>query len=119
MQSKTFSTLCSIEHLTKVWEDVKAKKAGGGIDGESVASFEINIRENLDKIREELLQGSWEPYPYLWIEIPKKKTQKRQLGILTVKDKIAYYTLCVDCFAKILYQPEHKRTREISSTDIF
>lgn len=57
MQSKTFSTLCSIEHLTKAWEDVKAKKAGGGIDGESVASFEIKLKENLGKIREE---------PILW-----------------------------------------------------
>lgn len=88
MQSKTFSTLCSMDHLTKAWEDVKAKKASGGIDGESVASFEINLRENLGKIREELLQGSWEPNPYLRIEIPKKKTQKRHLGMLTVKDKI-------------------------------
>lgn len=34
-------------------------------------------------------------------------------------DQIAYYTLCVDCFSKILYQPERKRVREISSTDIF
>ena len=36
-----------MEHLTKAWEDVKAKNAGGGIDGESVASFEINLKENL------------------------------------------------------------------------
>ena len=43
-----------MDHLTKAWEDVKAKKAGGGIDGESVASFEINLKENLGKIREEL-----------------------------------------------------------------
>lgn len=54
MQSKTFSTLCSMEHLNRAWEDVKAKKAGGGIDGESVASFEINLKENLGKIRDEL-----------------------------------------------------------------
>lgn len=99
MQSKTFSTLCSIEHLTKAWEDVKAKKAGGGIDGESVASFEINLKENLGKIRDELLQGSWEPYPYLRIEIPKKKTQKRQLGMLTVKDKIVQQAI------RLLFEP--------------
>lgn len=54
MQSKTFSTLCSMEHLNRAWEDAKAKKAGGGIDGESVASFEINLKENLGKIREKL-----------------------------------------------------------------
>ena len=34
-------------------------------------------------------------------------------------DQIAYYTLCVDCFTKIVYQPERKRVKEISTTDIF
>ncbi len=34
-------------------------------------------------------------------------------------DQLAYYTLCVDCFTKIVYQPERKRVREVSSTDIF
>lgn len=33
-------------------------------------------------------------------------------------DQLAYYTLCVDCFTKICYQPERKRPREISTTDI-
>lgn len=49
-----------------------------------------------------------------------KRLQDEIAGLIdTATDQIAYYTLCVDCFAKILYQPEHKRTREISSTDIF
>ena len=30
MQTNFFSTLCSIEHLTRAWSDVKAKRAGGG-----------------------------------------------------------------------------------------
>lgn len=72
MQTKLYSTLCSPEHLLHAWQDVKAKKAGGGIDGETIASFEINLPKNLQGIREELLQGRWEPYPYLRIEIPKK-----------------------------------------------
>lgn len=111
MQSKTFSTLCSMKHLTRAWEDVKAKKAGGGIDGESVASFEINLKDNLDRIRDELLQGAWEPYPYLRIEIPKKKTQKRQLGILTVKDKIVQQAI------RLLFEPStiiRRQARDIA-----
>lgn len=111
MQSKTFSTLCSMEHLARAWEDVKAKKAGGGIDGESVASFEINLKDNLDRIRDELLQGSWEPYPYLRIEIPKKKTQKRQLGMLTVKDKIVQQAI------RLLFEPStiiRRQARDIA-----
>ena len=99
MQSKTFSTLCSIEHLTRAWEDVKAKKAGGGVDGETIATFEVNLERNLQTIREELMAGKWEPYPYLRIEIPKKITQKRQIGMLTVKDKIVQQAI------RLLFEP--------------
>lgn len=45
MSSKTFSTLCSMEHLTRAWNDVKAKKAGGGVDGETIATFEVNLEK--------------------------------------------------------------------------
>ncbi len=99
MQNKSFLMLCSIEHLTRAWEDVKSKKAGGGIDGETIATFEINLKENLRGIREEIMTGKWEPYPYLRIEIPKKITQKRQIGMLTVKDKIVQQAI------RLLFEP--------------
>ena len=88
MNKSLFETLSAIDHLMKAWLDVKAKRAGGGIDGESIATFEINLQNNLAKIRDELLSGTWAPEPYLRIEIPKKKTEKRQIGMLTVKDKV-------------------------------
>ena len=45
---------------------------------------------------------------------------KSKIGtILDAKtDQVAYYTLCVDCFAEIVYQPERKRKSEISSTTV-
>ena len=88
MEKTLFEKLCSVEHLQKSWKDVKAKQAGGGIDGATVATFEINLANNLNKIREELSAGQWMPQPYLRVEIPKKKNEKRQLGMLTVKDKV-------------------------------
>lgn len=99
MSSKTFSTLCSMEHLTHAWNDVKAKKAEDGVDGETIATFEVNLEKNLRSIQEELVTGKWEPYPYLRIEIPKKVTQKRQIGMLTVKDKIVQQAL------RLLFEP--------------
>lgn len=88
MEKTLFKKLCTQDHLQKAWEDVKAKKAGGGIDGATVATFEINLQNNLEKIREDLIAGQWTPQPYLRVEIPKKKTEKRQLGMLTVRDKV-------------------------------
>ena len=33
-------------------------------------------------------------------------------------DQVVYYTLCMDCFSAIVYQPERKRKDAISSTTI-
>lgn len=65
MEKSLFERLCSIEHLQSAWGDVKAKKAGGGIDGANIATFEINLSSNLNMIREELATGQWKPQPYL------------------------------------------------------
>ena len=83
-----FETLCSISHLRKAWEDIKAKKAGGGVDGETLTTFQINLLSNLEALSAELRSGRWKPYPYLRIEIPKKKTEKRQIGMMAIRDKI-------------------------------
>lgn len=87
----------------KAWADVKAKKAGGGIDGESISTFEINLQNNLEKVSEELKSGNWVPQPYLRIEIPKKKTEKRQIGMLTVKDKVIQQAI------RLLLEPRCER----------
>ncbi len=31
-------------------------------------------------------------------------------------DQVAYYSLCMDCFANIVYQPERKRKEPVSSS---
>ena len=33
-------------------------------------------------------------------------------------DQVAYYTLCMDCFAHIVYHPERKRKELTSSTTV-
>lgn len=69
------------------------------MDGETIATFEVNLEQNLQSILEELMAGKWEPYPYLRIEIPKNITQRRQIGMLTVKDKIVQQAL------RLLFEP--------------
>lgn len=88
MDSSTFKTLCSIDHLLSSWDSIKKKNSSGGIDGESVAEFDANLKINLTKLSEELTARKWIPHPYLKIEIPKNKTEKRKLGLLAVRDKV-------------------------------
>ena len=74
--------------MLAAWQLVKSKNAAGGLDGVSVTQYNQNISEHLASIISELRQGSWTPHPYLRVEIPKKNSEKRKLGLLTIKDKI-------------------------------
>lgn len=83
-----FEKLCHIQTLYTAWELVKSKNSAGGIDGLSVLVFEENLEQNLQDLLRELQSHTWNPEPYLRIEIPKSEMEKRKLGLLTVKDKI-------------------------------
>ena len=49
-----------------VWEAyrrVKANKGGAGVDGESMAEFEVDLKDNLYKLWNRLSSGSYFPPP--------------------------------------------------------
>ena len=75
-----------------VWEAykrVKANKGAAGIDEESIAAFEEDLKNNLYKIWNRMSSGSYFPPAVKVVEIPKKAGGKRILGVPTVADRIA------------------------------
>ena len=76
-----------------VWEAyqrVKANHGAAGVDGESLAMFEKDLKGNLYKIWNRMSSGSYFPPPVRLVEIPKKGNGgKRPLGIPTVGDRVA------------------------------
>jgi RNA-directed DNA polymerase len=75
-----------------VWEAyrrVKENKGGAGVDGESMAEFEQDLKGNLYKLWNRLSSGSYFPPPVRAVEIPKRDGSSRTLGIPTVADRIA------------------------------
>ena len=76
-----------------VWEaykKVKANRGAAGVDGESLAEFETDLKNNLYKIWNRMSSGSYFPPPVRLVEIPKGTTgATRPLGIPTVSDRIA------------------------------
>ena len=75
-----------------VWEAykrVKANRGSAGVDRQSMAAFEEDLKGNLYKIWNRMSSGSYFPPPVLQVEIPKKDGGKRPLGIPTVADRIA------------------------------
>ena len=58
----------------EVWEAfkrVKANQGAAGVDGQSIAEFEADLRNNLYKLWNRLSSGSYLPPPVLRAEIPK------------------------------------------------
>jgi RNA-directed DNA polymerase len=68
---------------------VKANGGAAGVDGESIAEFERNLKGNLYKLWNRMSSGSYFPPPVRTVEIPKDKGGVRPLGIPTVSDRIA------------------------------
>ena len=72
------------------YQRVKANRGAAGVDGESLAAFEKDLKGNLYKIWNRMSSGSYFPPPVRLVEIPKKGSGgKRPLGIPTVGDRVA------------------------------
>jgi len=74
----------------KAYEKVKANKGAAGVDEESIAEFDKDLKGNLYKIWNRMSSGCYFPPPVRAVEIPKAGGKGvRVLGVPTVADRIA------------------------------
>ncbi|HTX01838.1 MAG TPA: group II intron reverse transcriptase/maturase [Acidimicrobiales bacterium] len=74
----------------EAYEKVKANQGAAGVDGESIAEFENNLKGNLYKLWNRMSSGTYFPPPVRAVEIPKAGGKGvRVLGVPTVSDRIA------------------------------
>jgi RNA-directed DNA polymerase len=77
------------ENLIRVLRRVGSNKGAPGIDGMTVEELTPYLKEKWLRIREELLEGRYEPQPMRRMEIPKPSGGGvRLLGIPTVLDRL-------------------------------
>lgn len=72
---------------------VKQNKGAPGVDGMSVEQVGAFLRVHWPKIKERLLEGSYEPMPVKRVQIPKASGGLRPLGIPTVLDRLVQQAL--------------------------
>jgi hypothetical protein len=56
----------------EAYEKVKANRGAAGVDGESIAEFEGDLKGNLYKLWNRMSSGSYFPPPVRAVDIPKK-----------------------------------------------
>jgi RNA-directed DNA polymerase len=89
-KSEAKSFCISKQVVWKAWELVRAKDGAAGVDGESIAEFEQDLKNNLFVLWNRLSSGSYMPPAVRAVQIPKKHGQGvRTLGIPTVADRVA------------------------------
>lgn len=103
MDNVLFKKLCQTKTLLQAWKLVKQKGSVGGVDGQTIADVDANIGNCIKQIQQELLKKEWNPQPYLRISIPKKGNERRNLGLLTIKDKIVQQAI------KMLIEPRFEK----------
>ena len=85
--NRLMEEVCERENLKEALRQVKANKGSAGVDGMTVVALTDYLRQHWPAIREQLLNGTYEPKPVRRVEIPKPDGGVRKLGIPTVLDR--------------------------------
>jgi RNA-directed DNA polymerase len=85
--NRLMEAVCERENLKAALQRVKANKGSPGVDGMTVGGIKDYLNHHWPAIREELLNGTYEPKPVRRVEIPKPDGGVRKLGIPTVLDR--------------------------------
>lgn len=79
----------ALRTLRAAWERVRANRGASGADHVTTEMFERGLEANLDRLAQEVREGSYRPQPVrrVWIDKPGSR-EKRPLGIPTVRDRV-------------------------------
>src|SRR5918998_1246622 len=83
------------KNLEIAWEQVRANRGSGGVDGQNLETFGAQLDQQLDRLHTELKQNTYRPQPVRQVPIPKpgKPGEFRTLGIPTIYDRVCQQAL--------------------------
>src|SRR5882672_464533 len=86
--NRLMEAVCERENLKAALQRVKANQGSPGVDGMTVIGIQDYLKQHGPAIREQLLNGTYEPKPVRRVEIPKPDGGGvRKLGIPSVLDR--------------------------------
>src|ERR1700694_5979809 len=85
--NRLMEAVCERENLKAALRQVRANKGSPGVDGMTVIGIKDYLKQHWPAIREQLLNGTYQPKPVRRVEIPKPDGGVRKLGIPSVLDR--------------------------------
>lgn len=87
LTSNVLEKIVDYENLKRAFQQVKENDGSSGVDGMAIEEFRQWLGNNLNNIREDVVNEKYEVSPVRKVEIPKPTGGTRMLGIPTVKDR--------------------------------
>ena len=85
---KLIEMILSEENLKEAIKRVKSNKGVPGVDKMTVYEIDKYFEENMESIKQSILEKKYKPQPVKRVYIPKPNGKKRPLGIPTVRDRV-------------------------------
>jgi len=76
------------DNMRRALKRVRANKGSPGVDGMTVQQLPEFLSTHWPRLKQELLEGNYQPQPVKRVEIPKPDGGTRQLGIPTALDRL-------------------------------
>lgn len=80
-------------NLEQAWERVRSNRGAGGVDRQTIASFDRNKEQHLAELHRLLKEKRYTPDPLRRVWIPKANGEQRPLGIPTIRDRVVQQAL--------------------------
>jgi RNA-directed DNA polymerase len=80
--------ICARDNVMKAWQRVRANGGSPGVDGRDIDDTAAYLREHWPSLRDQVLQGTYQPQPVKRVKLPKPGGGFRNLGIPTVLDRL-------------------------------
>ena len=86
--SLSLDVLFSMNALRRAWQQVRRNGDASGSDGINRAQFESKLDHLLTKIRQELLEGVYQPVPVRRFYVKKASGKQRPISIWAMRDRV-------------------------------
>jgi len=81
--------LFSMDAMRRAWNQVRRSGKSAGTDGVTLDAFESRLNHELNRLRQQIITGKYQPQPVRQFFIPKASGKLRPIQVWAVRDKVA------------------------------